>query len=67
MPVARLVTLIGALMCTGSINLVEAAGGAGFLGDDDRAPGVRRTGSHDDRPVTMVVVLDAGGPERSTR
>src|SRR4029079_19835716 len=29
--------------------------------------GVRRTGSHDDRPVTIVVGLASAGLERSTR
>src|SRR4051812_42518353 len=29
--------------------------------------GVRRTGSHEDRPVTMVVALEPGGWDRSTR
>src|SRR4051794_16062133 len=29
--------------------------------------GVRLTGSHDERPVTIVVAFDAGGCDRSTR
>src|SRR3954454_15442829 len=29
--------------------------------------GVRRTGSHEDRPVTMVVAFEPGGWDRSTR
>ncbi len=29
--------------------------------------GVRRTGSHDERPVTIVVAFDAAGFDRSTR
>src|SRR5262245_47697352 len=66
-PAARSVTLIGAVMLAGSrISYsppVAPASSATMMVPH----GVRLTGSHDDRPVMIVVALDSGGPNRSTR
>src|SRR4051812_39504282 len=66
-PARRSMTLIGAAMLTGSrISYsppVAPASSATMMVPH----GVRLTGSHDERPVTIVVAFDAAGFDRSTR
>src|ERR1700752_3793485 len=60
-------TTTGPLICTGSINSYKPPAWPFSLATMIVPHGVRRTGSHELKPVMMVVALLAGGPERSTR
>ena len=66
-PVARFVTLIAVVMETGPRISYRPPSVPCYSATMIVPHGVRRTGSHDSRPVTMVVAFDAAGCDRSTR